>query len=281
MLRNCALIVAMPLSCEALQAARARSDGSDLAAQLGDWERYRPLAELALATIEDARQAGVSVTTEATLPAWAGALGRFQVVTLVAHWRSSSIRPSDIQRWDVLLEAVTDSTSPLWAAVRRCHHAMAPPKAFDLATLSAWLNQALDAPAPGPQPVSLEAKLVERESVRHTRRCAIEQSLPGVFTGGAAVEFGDGFKLVRDILPVLNPAMSCTLDLTVCNSVLLGQEIRRTCRECVVMLNARPASPAFRLALYRQVIQLMKRSRRSYIDTTMELRRHLLDHVTS
>jgi hypothetical protein len=276
-LRKCALFVAIPLNRAAFAAAAARGEPSGFTASAGGWHRYESLANLGLATVEDARRFGVSVTTDATLESWIHALGRFEVVTLVAHWRSSRFQKDDVRRWDALLDAALDPASMLRQVIERLDESRREPEGYDVLSLVRWLDGLPARAAEGDAARSVDARLVDEEYRRYRRRQAIEPAVPGVLGGGPAVEFADGFRMVPEILDRIDPAIAGVVDLTVCNSVLLGEEIRRKCPDCIVMVNAQPASPAFRLSLYRQVIELMRVGGRSYPDTMMRLRQHLRD----
>ena len=179
----------------------------------------------------------------------------------------------------MLLTAIADPASPLWVALRQFDGPVAGPSRYDAAALASWLNGLAQSQPSGGLHLSDEALLIEREYRCYRRRMMLESALPGVFRGGAAIEFSDNFRSMREILDATDPGIRGVVDLTVCNSVALGEEIRRKCPRCMVMVNAKRTSPAFRLALYRQAIHLMKTGGRSYPDTVMRLRQYLVDTV--
>jgi hypothetical protein len=45
------------------------------------------------------------------------------------------------------------------------------------------------------------------------------------------------------------------IDLSVCNSIVLGEAIKRRRPECLIITNVRPASPALRLVRYQFIIR--------------------------
>jgi hypothetical protein len=287
MLRNCALYLAIPLTRDTFGVALARSDGCDFAAEIrktfGEcsddalWLRYRPLVDLAREVIDEADRAGVTVVPDASLDGWAHALTKFPVVTLLGHWRSSAIHAADIERPDVLLEALADRHSALWQTLRGFGDRLELPRRCDLGTVVKWLNAALVGRLDHEQ--SRDAQIVEREYRLYRRRPHLDRALAGALRGGAAVEFADGFHPIAAILARIDARIAGMVDLTVCSSILLGEEIRRKCRHCIVLGNAAPTAPAFRLAFYRQVVRLMRSGGRSYPDTVMALRGYIIDHM--
>jgi hypothetical protein len=281
-----ALAIAVPLTRDALAAAIARGGETSFAAQFAAvsrtggldaaWRAYEPEATLAAAVVNDAEAAGITVVPDVTLARWLELLATFRTVTLVAHWRSSAFEAADLLDLDALWRDVADEGSPLWRCLREFDDRLEQPDGYDAAALAGWLTAALvpDVEDDGRRD---EVHLVEIEREMYRRRCALEAACPGVFGGGAAIEFSDGFQRVDEIVGGLRADLRALVDLTVCNSVLLGEEIRRKCRHCVVMVNGGAASLSFRLALYRQAIWLMKQIRRSYPDSMMRLRQYLAD----
>jgi hypothetical protein len=282
--RDCALLLAVPISRAELVAAAERAQPGGLGEQLREavrlngidatWTAVRSQLELVADVAAEAGRLGVTVVANTTLDAWSTAITRFMVVTLVAHWRPPTVEPGDIADPESLRSELAASSTGLWRLLRTFDPDIAEPEDYSSATLARWLTDALAAGGPT-SPTSPEAGLVEREHRIHGRRQTLEGLLPGVFRGGAAVEFADGPRSVPAMLDALDPSVRSVIDLTVCNSALLGEEIRRVCRHCLVMMNADRTSLAFRLALYRQALRLMRRNGRSYPDTMMRLREHV------
>jgi hypothetical protein len=107
----------------------------------------------------------------------------------------------------------------------------------------------------------------------------IEQVVPSALKGGAAVEFDDGCHALDVIDAALPDDLGECLDLTVCESVLLGEVLRRRRNRSVILTNVETTSPDFRMALYRQAIRLVRRRATSYPEAMMALRAHLRRQV--
>jgi hypothetical protein len=122
-------------------------------------------------------------------------------------------------------------------------------------------------------------RLIAREYALVARRRLLQELLPAATAGGPAVEFSSGFEPLSNIVAGLSADCTCLFDLTICNSVLLGEEIRRKCRRAVVMMNADAAAPDVRLAVYRQIIRVMGKRHWSYQQAAMRLRAYLMEGV--
>jgi len=118
----------------------------------------------------------------------------------------------------------------------------------------------------------LSAEQFRWQEKRHT----IEAAVPGAFRGGAAVEFADGFRTIEEITGGVSRSYSGTLDLTVCQSVLLGEMVRRKCPNSSVLASAANTSMDFRFATYHQVIEVLAGSPRPFEDAVIDVRKALI-----
>ena len=84
------------------------------------------------------------------------------------------------------------------------------------------------------------------------------------------IEFFDGLYSSTDIINKIPIDYKGILDLTICNSTLLQNELKRK-RTNIVIANKQPATLEFRLILYKNVINSM-----NYTDALTELRISLL-----
>ena len=109
---------------------------------------------------------------------------------------------------------------------------------------------------------------------RWRRRLLVEQLCGPALVGGPAIEFCDGLMPI-DTVDARVPKTIGTLDLTVCDSVLLAEYLRRRRSGGVILANPRPATPDVRLAMYREAIGFMNRYHVSYVDAMLRLRRSL------
>lgn len=276
---GCALLVAIPLDRDEFgpDAARptdfVRAYAADAERYGQDpWKAYQPHAARYRDVVSMVARHGVSVVRRATLGALAHAMTRFQTVTLVAHARGPEIEPRDV-------------IEP--AAVIAKRHAVSealglsdglPDGAADAERLGAWLDAGLG-PADVDQPAGVAdttafAWRVALYRRRWDRRRLVERLCPGALGGGPAIEFHDGLVGIDDVSAAL-PWQFHTLDLTVCDSVLLAERLRADRPEGVILANPRPTTPDFRLVLYGEIIRFIVRHRVAYQDAAIQLRRHL------
>ena len=60
--------------------------------------------------------------------------------------------------------------------------------------------------------------------------------------------------------------------LRLCNSSILGEEVKRVARRTTVMMNRRPATPAIQLPLYARTIAMLSSGDYDYIGAATVLR---------
>ncbi len=252
--RDCAFLVAIPTSRKEFleDLAAGRDFAQTFAAQQNAstpeqaWQAYWRYADAAAYTMKCVRKRSVAVFGRATLAGFQNAVASFPVTTLVAHYRSARFRPADI-------------VNP--QAVPPCDA----------------LNELLDEGLAPAEPDSMSpGGRTELQFVWQERREKLEAALPGAFRGGASVEFAEGFQTIREIASGISPEFAGTLDLTVCQSVLLGGTIQRRCRKCLVLKNAENAEVDSRLAFYHQVIEVLTRKPQPFEDAAFAVRKALI-----
>lgn len=235
------------------------------------WTAYAPYAALCQQIVGEVEGWGVAVVRRATLQSLATAAGRSKTVTLVAHARGPEITTLDLMDVPRLRASIADVMGALGAP---------DTQPVDADSLASCLNDAL-----GPEDVE-DDTMPETEAMawrvalyrkRWERRLIAEDLTEGALAGGPAIEFHDGLapiQVVRDRLPHFR-----TLDLTVCDSVLLAECIRGTHADGIILSNPRPTTPDFRLAVYREAVRFAARHHTSYPDAVIRLRRYLKGHT--
>jgi hypothetical protein len=283
---DCALLVGIPTT-EADFGAAVRG-GADFATRWiavaagGDrargWKRFLPYAALCRGVLNEASRLGVTVVERASLADLAAAIPAFAVVTLVAHSCGAAFDETDVADPRAATAALPDIVC---TAARWMRAVPPPPTGCDLGPLAAWLNELVEdgvpesPAAPGAREITKAAARIHAFTLQWMRRRAVEAAGRGAFRPGVGVEFHDGFHSLEAIEAVLPERLDGTLDLTVCESVHLGELLRARRPGGVIMSNAEPTTLDFRLALYRQTLALMTRRDIPYIDAALMLRRHL------
>lgn len=272
--RDCSLLIAIPLHKQDFLAdlesvgdkdfARSFSEGRRQSPD-GLWSAYEPYARLAIDVAEFAERLGVTVIRAATLSDFAAHIINERVITLVAHWRSGLFTMTD-------LGLVQEMTETQKALLKQCTgidaHGLA--KEDLLANLNVFLTDGFQGVDFDSAPMGTLTRFFYAV---HNRRMDLERSLSGILAGGSAVEFYDGFKPLAEVVARVPTDFDGIFDLTVCNSVLLGEEIRKRCDHCMVIMNEDKAALDFRFALYRQTIRCLAEHPGSFERVAVQLRK--------
>ena len=269
---DCALLVSVPLQRQEFIAdLAAGTDFLDhfVAAQRSRdidvlWATYEASAAPAAASAERARRRGVTLVKRAVLDDFARCLEQFQVTTLVAHWRSALFRASEI------LDPMAVCRFLSMASARHDGGA-------DAAAIALALNRGLrgiagidDEPDSGSHGAAVETR---RQYALWDARRALEPALgSAVRAGGPAVEFADGSVAIERVVAAVPEGFDGVLDLTVCNSTVLAEEVRRRCRHGLIIANAFPATLDVRMELYNAAVDLAERRQVSYQDAVFGVR---------
>jgi hypothetical protein len=274
--RNCALAIALPLTerrfLDDLKAADDHHYPSYIRslypAEGADddyyWNIvYRRFADLMRKTIKLIAKLGVTIVRDATLDDFRCLTRQFSVVTLVSHWRFRVLRPEEICDLECLRRALLRPPSRLAGAFRdaleRIDASLVRGSAGreDLATA---LNQVLHE---GHRDYAAKTRAsvlkVTIPALRLTRP-TLERAFAGAIAAGRAVEFADGMKTIPDVVSALAPDYAGFLDMTVCNSAIIGEEIKAERPRCTLAVNRYPTEPHIRLALYRRFARALNKN---------------------
>jgi hypothetical protein len=270
---DCALVVSVPLDRSAFDADLAA--GTDFLQQFAArqasrdvdmlWRLYEPAAVSVARTAVRAARRGVAVRTRATATDFAQCVAQHLVVTLVAHWRSARFRANDVLDPPAVVRMLRQSEHDAPDDMRAEQAAQA-------------LNALIDPTGASTTPVRIDdTGAAAAETTRQYRtwraRHDLEQRLgPSVRAGGPAVEFADGPMPVERAAASLPAAFAGVLDLTVCNSLLLAEEVRKRCLDGVIIANAFAATLDLRMSLYDRALNVMARRRIDYPDAVYIVR---------
>lgn len=276
--RDCALAFALPLTEERF-VSDLRSPDHDYAAFICDGLRvdgvedyyywrtvYRKFALSMERRCRDVAQMGVTVVQNATEADFAALFERHAVVTLVSHWRFCALEAADILDARAIVDALQTPANALVAAFRA---ALGNGQLERMASDRQYLADALnDVIAAGHAAYGNDGRVplmaLDIPPVRLTR-VTLERAFSGAVVPGRSVEFADGMKTVREFVNCIPPAFDGLLDLTICNSAVLGREVKEH-RHCVVAVNRHPTEPFIRMAMYRAAIRMLRRKPGPYAE---------------
>lgn len=284
---DCGLAIAVPLS-EKQFLSKLNRDGEgnfvqtfcqerrNLSAR-GLWSVYEPYADFVRRVVAEAARAGVSIVLDAELHDFEQLTRQREVVTLVAHWRSALFKPADIIDLPSTVAQLTDNESHLNRALKQWG-GVSPeaPLSVDAAAICHVLNRYLMAgllPSDSPPALKALGRTTRLHYEIYSRRQVIDRI--SSFRGGPSVEFSSGFAGLNDVVTSIPTEFAGLLDLTVCNSVMLAESIRRLRPRCLALANEDLAFLDFRLALYAEVLRNLVRQPEPYEDLVFRIRKEL------
>lgn len=299
---DCALALAIPLTRERFLAALAQPEERDFVFHFLKgrslqrtepefcWQVYEA-EEVAFvsAVCEQVAQCGVTVFHDVDLAQLTAILGRFSVVTLVAHSRFVEFVVEDIEKPFAILGSLRTPVSELHQEIRERVIKLDP-------DLLAGADDSVD---------GLRTRLcdvfrtIANEAERsywdkeaqtnwdeesHFRarltRSEFERAFPDAIRPARVIEFSDGLHTTPEFVQSIPIDFSGLLDLTVCNSVITAAAIRGEGRSCLVAGNRKLAELRSRMYLYGLEIELLKKEPRRFIDVIKEVhsRRNVYDN---
>lgn len=274
------MAVALPMTWEAFS-HEARSERHDFAgsvvrgsgrsvAQAWD-EVYRPSVVQTCARVA-ARVESLGGTlelnaTEATLRML---IRHYPVVCVVAHLVPSRVVPDDVVDPDAVLRIISAGDS----IVARCLGAILdqqkPLPTHDLQhAVAALLDDAL-------KPTRTWCGAVVQRDQRSApspilTRPMLEDCLGKALRGARVLELRDGIHTTSELVDMIPLAFDGVLDLSVCNSFMLGESIKRWRRRCLVIENAYLARIDLRLARFALGLTLLAQRATRYTDMLRDL----------
>jgi hypothetical protein len=129
-------------------------------------------------------------------------------------------------------------------------------------------------PGDAPGNVTPEGPTFGLDLLRRARnRDRVDGHFAGLIAPGNRIELSDGLHTAQAIIDRIPRRFAGLVDLTVCNSVLLGELIKRQRPDCLIVMNRETTELRVRAVLYRhQLRYLATDPSRNYIDVLAELR---------
>ncbi len=295
---NCALAIAVPLRREDFLddlssetrgsfAKHVKSAGFQHGASNEYyWDMvYEPVARVAQHVCGVADHLGVTVIRNAQLSDLGRLLRQFPVVTMVTHWRFARIQAEDVSNALGMLQAISLRRTVVERALNSTLTKV-DPTLFDTQNpemlnqkLACDLNKIIaDAHQLYHRPIddksdesSRSVELLLAKPLDRLTRAALELSFPEHIRPAPAVQFVDGMKTVPEVIETVPSEFSGLLDLTVCNSVILGEAIKNFRARCFVAVNRYPAELHVRLGLYLLTLRMLGRKPMSFIDAMTKI----------
>lgn len=235
------------------------------------WLAYQRYIWLFSSIANSVEKLGVTVVRRATIDDLRSFIGK-KVITLMSQWRSALFKEGDILDPHGLQNALSASESSLNLVLQRWNVVPNESIPEDKAGLARFLSHAL---AFG---LTVSTGLGARSTFErqlYLRRKVLMAAAGKLVTGEAGIELADGFVGVKEIVASFPADFSGVIDLTVCNSILIAEEIRRRCGGGLVLANEEVVYPEFRLRIYKAVIELLSLRPQPYQDAVYRVRKEL------
>jgi hypothetical protein len=288
----CALVLSLPLTRAAFEADLEMSDGMDysrhhlLLGRSPDQAWNEDGARIALELASVAMDLGVLVCCASTLPCIGTVFRARSVITVVAHWRGSSLRASDFRDDPKLMvESIRAGTDDLRRTLARRLDSVELGRVlgaagFDrrAALMAELLNKAvIDSDYPLPGCAALRGELVYRPWLRLRHRQLLDDAFPGLLRPGDRIELGDGLHAPEQIAEALPAGWSGIVDLALCHSALAAKVIKAGRTERRVAFNNNEVVPEVRLRMLRDLYRRLDGGSRNYATELAWMFRNLRD----
>jgi len=112
----------------------------------------------------------------------------------------------------------------------------------------------------------------------HANRAAFDEDFGPAISPGDRLEFSNGLKSPAELLRSIPGAFAGVLDLTLCNSVLLADEIKRQ-RRFTCLANVHETDLSLRVELYHAVINVISESAYPYVEAVRDVRIAVLESL--
>ncbi len=293
---ECALAIAIPLNRDNFLAGLDSGINKDFAKSLARrnsaltedalWETvYAHTAKTVTSVAQAVAEQGVTVINNATLNNVQELFQRFQVITLVAHWRSSSFYPSDFIDPNQLITVLKQPSTPLEHELVRAlpekwiHNIYVGEDNADNThslpkKLADYFNNILKSSTLYSDPVQNQMYKIagyDTDYHKYLNRLVIDNIFQGIVSPGNRIEFFNQFNSTEEVVKAIPENYDGLLDFTVCNSILIGNVIKRQ-RQCIVLVNKKPATTELRMVLYKGTIELLARLNIDYMDAATMIR---------
>ncbi len=250
------------------------------------WEIvYAPVARAVRRICGVAENLGVTVVRNAQLSDLGRLLFKFTVVTMVTHWRFVRIRPEDLSNAPSMLQTISlrrtlieralhGELTKLDAGLFDAPMLNMPNEqlASDLNIIITDAHRLYHSPADDESEDSrCDIDLLSTKPLNRLTRAALELSFPGHLRPAPAVQFADGMKTIPEVIETIPLDFSGLLDLTICNSVILGEAIKNFRSACFIAVNRYPSQLHVRLGLYVLTLRILARKPMSFVDALTKI----------
>jgi hypothetical protein len=233
---------------------------------------YAPVAGVVERVCLKVERLGVQVLRAVRLSDLRPLFERYRVITVLAHWKFMALAPQDLLDTPKMMAELQAPRGLLQEQIAQAVKARHPelltgtPSRGGAEALLAALNAVIADAHRGYRRSGNSGSASDDEMLQRLTRPALEEAFPTFVRAGKSVELADGMHTVSEFAQTVPPAFQGVLDLSVCNSVLLGAAVKRVAPGSLVANNRYPADIVQRITLYGLVVERLSRRREPYPD---------------
>jgi len=209
-----------------------------------------------------------------------------KVVTLEAHWFSPKLGVEDFYNPDNFVKTLSESNRIVAKALRQILFAgesssFGKFKELAFVDLVANINRIfsgynLRSRRPEPILVTSGDGETSEEIWIHLNRFALEKAFPNEVKSQCRIEMFDGLCPLENFVHQVPLDFDGVIDLTVCNSELVGKTLKEYRRNCLVVTNRFVTDLKLRMILHKGAMNLLLNGIcETYIDAVISLRKQL------
>ena len=217
------------------------------------WSIFEQTSSVVTRVMRQVARLGVRIESGAKLETFLDAVRTRPLVALVAHWRSARYRPTDM----VDVAAVESRLQQIFPEPNNSESDRTLSRPDVLATrLNALIGGELELVTGRIDDVRHASIETNRQLMIWRRRQSLDRVLGSAVKGGPGIEFADGLALVESIAEGVPKEFAGTLDLTVCNSIVVAEK-SVALSHGQILCNAFPATLDYRMLMFGDSIALM------------------------
>ena len=237
------------------------------------WNRYaEAVAQPAVDAAEIAEKLGARVFRSASLREFLCALA-LPVVTLVAHWRGAGFSSAFLASTPAIASSIRVCECDACCFLRSGLALRGLEPEGDPAAVAGEINRILQSALIVPDsPVEGATWLVSGGPALHRNWNVLQERHPEWHLRPAGMELAGGICPSSNLTELFRPDPGVTLDLRMCTSSILGEEVKRVARRTTVMMSRRPVTPAIQFPLYARTICMLASGNYDYITAATMLR---------
>ncbi|MEM9273283.1 MAG: hypothetical protein AAGA80_10030 [Cyanobacteria bacterium P01_F01_bin.143] len=302
---DCGLAIAIPLTEEEVRQDYEENMKHDYVRQQikkfknpqNIWEEIiKPISKVCSELVPVAEDLGIDVRTSATLKDLKDLFETRSVVTIVAHWRGSIIRPDDLLvPSSIFVNKILEESNPIASALRSSINnsdlisiQSNSASGESVEKLVKLLNKVIKLPSPlidfSTDPMlknQLLNVVLDDVSLAAMNRDVLDRWASEELRPGNRLELRDGLHSYHEVASIIPGKSKGIIDFALCNSIVLGNLLRKINPNWRVIMNSREVDPIPRLLLLKLLYEQLLREEYNYAKLLSKIHKKLLENSLS